>query len=453
MRLFEVEYHMEKMKKLSPSSFLKLLFGLFTVAALAAAVVMPDRGQMFSGFLKICVSPAQVTKSYFAYGGLAGTFLNVGLVAAISLGLYCLPGAVASAPSVIAFLLTYGFAFWGINPLNMIPSLIGIGAYSLVKGQKYGANVNFALYATGLAPLITELLFRYPGEAWHGFTPGGVLLAVFVGSFIAFFLPAGCKHSPNVHKGFDLYSAAVPVGVTAFLLRAVLYKVLGGYLPEAEGVGLQDDYWMACNIFCIVLFAVCVVIAVAMGCRWGDYWKLMSDSGHGVDYASKYGNAAALMNVGVYGLFIVLYYNLIGATFNAVTLGCVFCMLACVDSGSHPRNVWPIMAGYVAASFLAKLLFVGESFSLAINAQAIVVGLCFANGLSPISGKYGWPFGILAGMFHYILVTCVPLLHGGFCLYNGGFTAAFVALWFVPVLEHFFRTREERAAARSLKAK
>ena len=57
--------------------------------------------------------------------------------------------------------------------------------------------------------------------------------------------------------------------------------------------------------------------------------------------------------------------------------------------------------------------------------------------------------GILAGALHYCLVTSVPLLHGGFCLYNGGFTAAFVALVLVPQLEQFCKTREERRAVRS----
>ena len=109
------------------------------------------------------------------------------------------------------------------------------------------------------------------------------------------------------------------------------------------------------------------------------------------------------------------------------------------------------MIGYVAASYLMGWLagLAGGTFAQGINAQAIVVGLCFANGLSPISGKYGWPFGILAGALHYCLVTSVPLLHGGFCLYNGGFTAAFVALVLVPQLEQFCKTREERRAVRS----
>lgn len=147
--------------------------------------------------------------------------------------------------------------------------------------------------------------------------------------------------------------------------------------------------------------SACSACALSARSCWAarpkDYWRLLRDPGYSVDFSQKYGNAAFLMNVGVYGLFIVLYYNLIGATFNAVTFGCIFCMLACCCSGSHPGNVWPIMVGYVAASFLGKWFCVGEAYTQAINAQAIVVGLCFANGLSPISGRYGWPFGILAG--------------------------------------------------------
>ena len=63
-----------------------------------------------------------------------------------------------------------------------------------------------------------------------------------------------------------------------------------------------------------------------------------------------------------------------GVTLNGATLGLVLCMLACGVAGSHPGNVWPIMVGYVVMSFLAKWLFVGESYTLAINAQAIPHG-------------------------------------------------------------------------------
>jgi hypothetical protein len=52
---------------------------------------------------------------------------------------------------------------------------------------------------------------------------------------------------------------------------------------------------------------------------------------------------------------------------------------------------------------------------------------------------------------HYILVTSVPTLHGGYCLYNGGFTAALICLILVPQLEKFFKTKEERQLAKAAK--
>ena len=111
------------------------------------------------------------------------------------------------------------------------------------------------------------------------------------------------------------------------------------------------------------------------------------------------------------------------------------------------------MAGYVAAAFLTKALCaaLGTDFTTAINAQAIVIGLCFANGLSPVAGSYGWLAGVVFAMLHYGLVTSVPFTHGGFLLYNGGFTAAFTCFLFIPVLEHFCKTKKERKELRARK--
>ncbi|MBO5867598.1 MAG: DUF1576 domain-containing protein, partial [Oscillospiraceae bacterium] len=71
--------------------------------------------------------------------------------------------------------------------------------------------------------------------------------------------------------------------------------------------------------------------------------------------------------------------------------------------------------------------------------------------LSPISAKYGWPFSFVAAMAHYCMVTMIPSLHGGFCLYNGGFTAALICLMLVPQLEKFCKTKEEKALEKAAK--
>ena len=447
---------MNKIKNLSEASFLKLLFAFFTAAFLIAAVCMPDRGQMFTGLWQIMTNPSKISTNYFALGGYAATFLNMGLVGLACLGLYCLPGAKPNNVSTLAYILTLGFCSWGINLLNMWFSILGVVLYALVKKEKLSSQVNAMLFSTGIAPLISDLLLRYPHAEVVGINLPGLLVALLVGVIIGFFLPAGLAHSPKVHKGFDLYSAALPIGMTAFFLNATLYKTMGVALPSAPaGETMAVASQLTVNIFCISLFSLCILFAFLMGCRPKDYWKLLSDPALVTNFSSTYGNATFLMNVGVYGLFILAYYNIIGATFNGIIFGIIFCMLACCNSGSHPGNVWPIMLGYVVASFVFGLLsqLVGGTFSGAINAQAICVGLCYANGLSPIADKYGWRYGFIAAVMHYLLVTSVPTLHGGFCLYNGGFTAALICMILVPELEKFFRTKEERKAARLEKAK
>ncbi|MBQ7341457.1 MAG: DUF1576 domain-containing protein [Oscillospiraceae bacterium] len=450
---------MKKLNNLSESKFLKLFFAFVSVAFLVGAVFMPDRDQMFTGFWKIMTSTCKISTNYFALGGFAATFLNMAIVGLFCTALCCLPGAKPNNVTTLGVLLTLGFGSWGMNLVNMIPTVLGVCLYALVKKEKLGAMSNAMLFSTGIAPLISDLLFRYPGTEYLGFNGLGLAIGLFVGLIIGFFLPAGLAHSPNVHKGYDHYSAALPVGMTAFFLRAVLYKVLPGNIAELSTMAALDvNSFKACNIFAIALFVLFIIFALLMGCKLKDYWNLMKDSGHSVSFTAKYGFAPFLMNAGVFGLMIVAYFNFAAAidttatvsgAWTGMTFGIVFCMLSTCNSGSHPRNVLPIMLGYIATSYLfgwiAGLLG-AEGFALTIGSQSILIGLCYANGLSPIAGKYGFGYGILAGGLHYLLVSAVPDMHGGFLLYNGGFTAALICLVFVPQLERFCKTKEEKKA-------
>ncbi len=440
---------MKKIKAMSEGEFLKLFFALVSAAFVAAAFLMPDRARIFSGLWQIVSQPSKLTCSYFAIGGYAATFLNMGLVGFLSLALFKVFKGTPNNVSTLAFLLTVGFCSWGINVVNIWPAMLGVALYGLVKKEKLGSLVNAMLFSSGIAPLMTDLMIRYPHAEVVGFSLPGIGLALFIGAGIGFFLPAGLAASPKVHKGFDLYSAALPIGMTAFFLNATLYKTMGIALPAgADGAQLQVSSWAVTNIFCLVLFGGCVAFALLMGCKIKDYWALVTNPNQVTNMSSTYGNAVFLMNVGVFGLFILAYYNLIGANFNGVTFGLIFCMLCTCNSGSHPGNVWPIMLGYVVTSTVFGWLssLAGGDFTLGINAQAICVGLCFANGLSPITDKYGWHIGALSACMHYLLVTSVPNLHGGFCLYNGGFTAALICILLVPVLERFAKTKDERKA-------
>ena len=440
---------MKRLNTLPERDFLKIFFLFFSASFLAAAFFMPDRGQMLTGLWKILSNPTKASTSFFSIGGYAATFLNMGLVGLVCTALYWVPGEKANHAATLVTILTTGFGSWGIHILNMWPTIFGVVLHCLVRKKKLGDYTNAMLFSTGLAPFISEMFVRYPNAEVVGFTWGGVLLGLAVGLVAGFFLPEGLDNSAIVHKGFDLYSAALPVGMIAFLIQGVMYKAMGVEVPDAVS-DLTVVSPAIVDTFCIVLFSSFVVIALLMGCRPKDYWKLMIDPDQVVDFAAIYNNSVMLMNVGLYGFFILAYYHVIGAAFNGVTFGVMFCMLATCNAGSHPANVWPIPLGYGLAAKLFQLLtpVTGGNFNQFLNSQAIIVGLCYANGLSPIADKYGWGYGMLAAMLHFCMVTTVPELHGGMCLYNGGFTAALVCLLMVPSLERHFKTKQERRALR-----
>lgn len=417
---------------------LRLVMCAFTAAFLVAALVAPDVSEMLPGLGRICTLPAQLTKDYFKpeLGSVSGTMLNCALVGAVCCELMFLPNAVVNGGTVLGYFLTVGFCAYGMNILNILPLMLGVAVYAMIKKQPFGRLLNMFMFSTAVAPLITEVLFRYPNATEvHGITPLGVLLALVLGVVVGCAMPALCAHSPGFHKGYDLYNAGPAAGFLCFLIYAVLYKVPGVEAP-AIGANLGEGHRAFVNTFCMITFALCVVFGLLLGGA-KDYGRLFTDSGHKSDFTAKYSAGANILNMGIYGLFILLYYNLIGAKFTGATMGAVFCMLCCCCNGATPLNVFPIMLGYVIMGLLNK----AGITAFPVNAQAIVVGLCFASGLAPISGEYGLLAGIVAGMLHYCLVTSVPAIHGGFNLYNGGFTAGIVCFIYVPVLEHFFKPK------------
>ena len=261
---------MKKLRNMPESSFLKLFFLFISWSFILAAIIMPDRAQMISGFGKIITGTCKISTNYFALGGFSATFLNMGLVSLFCTLLCCLPGAKPNNVSTLGLLLTVGFASWGMNPLNMIPTILGVCLYCLIKNEKLGTMSNAMMFSTGIAPLISDLLLRYPGTQYLGFNWLGLAMGLFTGLIIGFFLPAGLAHAPNIHKGYDHYSAAVPIGFTAFFLRTVLYNVLLGWkigdLGKLSSLAAPETAsWTIINIFCIVVFGLCVVFAWLMG--------------------------------------------------------------------------------------------------------------------------------------------------------------------------------------------
>ena len=446
---------MKKIRDLPESSFLKLFFCFFAAAFLLAAAIAPDRAQIFVGMEQILSQPCKVPTNYFAMAGYSATFFNMGLVCLMCFGLYLAFRAELNNTATMAIILTTGFGSWGINIQNIWPTIWGTMLFCIVKRKPMREYVSTMLFTTGIAPLITDLLIRHPFDSVVGYSGKGLLLAIAVGVVSGFFVPAGLSHSPSVHKGYNLYNAALPVGMGAFILQALLFNTLGLALPSAPHADtLKIASRLGANCFCGILFGLAILAALAMGCTPKKYWALISSKKRSPSITGGFGNDVFLMNFGVFGLFILGYYNLVGASFHWATFGVMFFMLSTRNSGAPPRKALPMLLGYMVASPLMHWLsrLVGGHFTYVINTQSILIGACYSNGMTPIVDKYGPGLGFLAGILHFLLVTSVPLLHGGYCLYNGGLTAAFICLILMPTAEELLPTREQRRLRKAEKA-
>ena len=406
-----------------------LLALLVSTALLITSLIAGDFGESLAGIKTILLSPAQLTIDYFKIGTVGGTFLNVALVGYACVLLLIHGREYASGPSLMAYFLTIGFSFFGINIMNIWPLFAGTWVYARVFKKSFASQVNMAMFATSLAPFISEMVVRYPAFAGM---PGEVglriLSATLIGMLCGFLLPILCVHGPNLHKGYSLYNAASVSGFIAIVLFAILFRAAGYEIPTNTDIG--DSYPVISVGFALTVS--CLMILAGFwrnGRSFRGYREIAFSTAHQVDFVKNNGFAVTLINIGTVGLAATLYYFVTGAPFTGPTVGCIVCLLAVAPCGTTVINLLPIMAGYaLAASFC----------SFELSTQAIAVGLCFAGALSPISGRFGSLCGVTAGLLHACIVTTVVTFHGGFCLYNGGFTAGVVAIFLVPILEAFF---------------
>lgn len=396
--------------------------------------------ELAEGLRIIVTSPAQLTCDYFALAGMGATYLNAGLVGLACIAVLLLSGFQMNHLSLMAFFLTTGFSFFGMNILNIWPCILGTWLFSRVDGTPFQNHVNIALFATSLSPFVSEGIFRHPAfTTW----PGKIAFGVGLGLIAGFLLPILCKHAPSLHKGYSLYNAAAVSGFIGILLLSFMYRATGFEIPSNTMIG--ESYFSIVPTFSALMCLTLVVYGYFINGRSFDHFSsLLMETGYQCDYIGKYGVGLTATNIGLVGLCAILYYVLVGAGMTGPTMGCIICLMAVAPCGAHMINVTPIMLGYMLSSTFA---------AFELTTPATIVGICFAAAMAPIPGRFGLPCGVIAGLLHACMVTTVVTFHQGFCLYNGGFTCAVTCIILVPVLEHFFQPHDHLRLLPMLKKK
>lgn len=436
-----------------------ITFGFSIALLLGSAVGCVCSGAgatLIEDFIRILTMPAPLVTDYFALGSLPAAFLNAGLCGlSMALIMFFMPG-LSHVNTLAGFFLVISHCFYGLNFLNMWPCFLAPFLYLKLKNLSYNDNLHICMFATCFAPFVSELLFRYTqGDMYRTgtitITVRGCLLTVVFVFILAFVAPAILPGVNAWHKGYNLYNGGLAYGMFGFLLFSFLYRTMGVEYPHVPIRHNQlynlagNSYRLFGNTFFILLFLTC------LGAGWflnGRSFKgiqvFFRDTGYHSNFAKRYGMRLCLINIGLYGLFFLVYINIVihftrGAGFTAPTFGVILAALTFTSMGQHVRNVWPIFVGYPLLSLFSTLFnhLIGGNALWTVSTQAYINSVAFATGLCPIVGRYGSIPGIVAGMLCAALCTATSSLHGGLVLYNGGFTAGIAALILIPILEHY----------------
>lgn len=443
---------------------ISLLFSLAFLISVPFAVIHTGERDVLSAFMRILFSPCPLVTDYYRLGSLPATFLNAGLCGLACTALFfLLDDGQLIGSNWAGYFLVIAHCFYGLNLLNMWPPVLGIFVYCKFKKLQFRNHLDIAMFSTAFGPFISELLFRYPIQFNIPFSFGpytinlyGIFSSLLLGLFLGFTIPAMLPGAKILHKGFNLYNAGLAFGLLGFMIFSFLYRSFGLRSVEAvfrENIAYdqyRNGYFLFCNSFFLVMFLICILIGFFLNGRsFKGYGKLLSSDKLGIDYIIAYNDSLCWINIGLYGLMILLYLDAIilitdGAGWTGATCGVTLAAMSFAAAGQNPKNVLPIIIGYiivfVSEIYICTVLNIPLVWSL--STQSYINGFAFATGLCPYSWYFGPLAGVLAGVINAVLCTATSQLHGGLVLYNGGLTAGLTALILTPILVLYWTKKE-----------
>ena len=467
-----------KMKITDPYVVWTAFSVLTLVYGLALAALQSGFEGIVSAFADqwvIWTGPALLLTDYIAMVGIAPAFVNAGVVGLLSIVVLALAKQPMSGPQMGALSLIIGIGFFGKNPANMIPILIGAWFYALYKREPYKNHVTVALFASTLGPVVSQPAHTPEIVAvLGGFAPVlGALLGLFMG-FVVNSMGAFIRKS---HEGLNLYNIGWGAGLLAVMLTLV-YNALGiadvrlstpswtiggsyatGVLanPYVGMYGRCGGYYN--DVLYIFLFINLAFFAVFgwLGVRESDqkinlkellYMKTENNifyDSHGPGYTYLAMVALTVLTLAITWPF--------GVHMNGAIYGAAISMIGWAGFGKAVFTCVIIMVGILLAAILRFMLVPGlmlpnldgisMSFLEFYTTQSVIwVSAFFATCLSPMVKYFRWKRGILVGMMHFLLVFGTADLHWGQHLYNNGFAAGLVCLVLIPIFRAFDRKGE-----------
>ena len=383
----------------------------------ALSALAAGRGETLYGFLQIQTAACGLVTDYFALGGAGGALLNLGVMLLMTAVAIRLSGDACHGVTLVELGLMAGFSLFGKTLVNTWPILLGTWLYAKHRREPFRRYLAVGLLSTALAPLVSWLTFESAFAS--------PLLGAAAGVAVGYVMPVLSSYTFRILNGVNLYNAGFACGVLGILVVPVL-SALG---DRPEGPLLWSKDYDAGLCFLLLALCMCCIVWGLLHSRpsaaWNAWLCLLRSSGRvPCDYLRDYGPGAVAFNMGVNGLVGTGYLLAVGGTCNGPTVGGVLTMMAFSAYGKHLRNTAPVMLG----AWLGAMVLHRSPASPGQQLAAL-----FGTTLAPVSGLFGWPAGVLAGVLHAALVAQTGGWAAGVNLYNNGFSGGIVAIVLYPL--------------------
>ena len=419
---------MEKEHAKNHYPYLYVYLTMYVTILLVTGLCLDDFGNVIAGLKQIVMTEDSLITDYVRVAGPAAALVNSALVTAIATILLYGSHESHNGLTLVVIGLMSGFSLFGKNFINIWPILLGTWLYAKSRREHFGKYTAIGLMSTALAPIISYIFLD---NGW-----GNPALAILVGIIIGFITPALSAYTYRIQNGMNLYNVGFACGLIAFIFVPLMSSL--GATPAT-----RYDWAQNCNhIFMPLLLVFCVFLICAglalnplpVWANWAGYRLLLKTTGRSpTDYLRMFGVGPVLINTGVNGLIGMIFIYIGGGTLNGPTVGGILTIMGFSAYGKHAGNIIPVMGGV----FLGSMVM-----NWSLSDPAVQLACLFCTTLAPVSGYFGWPYGIIAGFLHSSVVLYTGNPVAGMNLYNNGFSGGLIAIVLYPLILAVARHRK-----------
>ena len=377
------------------------------------------------GLWAIIIAPDILTTDYIAIGGIGATFVNVGLAGLITIAALAVTKHESIGLTIGALGLVTGFAFFGKNPVNMMPIILGGYLYSRYTKIPFKNCILPAILGTCLAPAVTQLAFvPYIPTVW------GIILGVIIGLFIGFIMNPIAAAMHKAHGGYNLYNVGFAAGLLGLCFFA-LFRNMGIDYPILYI--WSSGYDLPLALFLLILSLYFILCGMLGSGEKLSPMEIINMDAEDHDYYKKYAEKSYIA-MGILGIACLAFMFIVNGEYSGPVIGAILSVVGFGAFGKGLSSAVPVVAGAMLAAFTNAIIT-----GTPANYRAFLVAAFFSTCLSPLTRRFGVKWGMAAGFLHLSLANHVGIFHGGLNLYNNGFAGGLTAMVLLPIIEFFER--------------